>query len=218
MPETQFAWRSMKDAPTDGKTAIVARHRPNDKTPHGWIATILLGHDDDEEPGAQDTILHYNGNALYCGFRGVWDGWMYPEEFAALSAALAEAEARGRRAGIERAAAYHHQWEVRNREAGSPTTARRHAKYTLAIRALATAAPAETEERGTGWRPIAEAPKDGRMIGVPGGCAYWSPADECWVSGVGGAYGRQIRWPLTVWKDLTPPQPTATATREDGHA
>lgn len=88
------AWRPMEDAPTG--VPIVAKHKPNKATPHGWVATILLGHDDEDEPGELDTILHYNGDALYRGFHGCWDGWMTCEEAGSLinRSALAEDTAR----------------------------------------------------------------------------------------------------------------------------
>lgn len=79
------AWRPMKDAPADGKTQIVARHQSNDQTPHGWIATITIDPDDEDRRSGLDTIIHYNGERLLSGFHGMWTGWMYPEEFAALA-------------------------------------------------------------------------------------------------------------------------------------
>ena len=81
----------MTTAPQDGKTQIVARHAPNEHTPHGWIATITMDPDDPDEHrrSGLDTIVHYNGDALLRGFHGMWTGWMYPEEFAALASAPA---------------------------------------------------------------------------------------------------------------------------------
>ena len=107
MLEVTYGWRLMKDAPTDGKTQIVARHEPNKHTPHGWVATILRGDGDYEEsPHPFDQILHYNGDVLVIRFHvhGMWTGWMYPEEFAGLSDALATAVARARREALEEAA------------------------------------------------------------------------------------------------------------------
>lgn len=82
--------------------------------------------------------------------------------------------------------------------------------------ALAQAVAAAREE--TGWQPIETAPRDGRMIGVPGGCAYWSPRMERWAAGVGASYGRPIEWPVTVWKSLDPPTPAQTDTAPGGRA
>ncbi|AWV18770.1 hypothetical protein A3862_27195 [Methylobacterium sp. XJLW] len=64
----------MKDAPTG--VPIIAKHKPNAAMPHGWVATIKLGHGDDEEAGCYDTILHYNGEESFRGFRGTWTGWL----------------------------------------------------------------------------------------------------------------------------------------------
>ncbi|MHC2016368.1 hypothetical protein [Methylobacterium sp. CM6247] len=88
------AWRPMKDAPKG--FPIVAKHKPNSAMPHGWIATILLGHGDEDEPGSLDTILHYNGTSIYGVFHGCWDGWMPLEEVGSLihRSALAEDTAR----------------------------------------------------------------------------------------------------------------------------
>lgn len=85
------AWRPMKDAPTG--VPIVAKHKPNKAMPHGWIATILLGRDDEDE---LDIILHYNGDVSRYGFHGCWDGWMTCEEAGSLihRSALAEDTAR----------------------------------------------------------------------------------------------------------------------------
>lgn len=81
----EAAWRPMKDAPADGKTLIVARHQPNEHTPHGWIATILRGDGDEESANHYDQIIHYNGDRLQSNFRGMWTGWMHPEEFSAIA-------------------------------------------------------------------------------------------------------------------------------------
>ncbi len=76
-------WRPMNTAPRDGKTQIVAKHKPNEHTPDGWIATITIDPDDGEYRwGGLDTIKHYNGDALMHGFHGVWTGWLYPQEVA----------------------------------------------------------------------------------------------------------------------------------------
>lgn len=82
--------------------------------------------------------------------------------------------------------------------------------------ALAQAVAAARAE--TDWRPIETAPRDGRMIGVPGGCAYWSPRMERWAAGVGESYGRPIEWPVTIWKSLDPPTPAQTDTAPGGRA
>lgn len=66
-------------------------------------------------------------------------------------------------------------------------------------------AEAVASARAEGWQPIETAPRDGQMIGVPGGCAFWAPGQKCWVTGVGQSYGRPIQWDLTVWKSLAPP-------------
>lgn len=85
--------------------------------------------------------------------------------------ALAEAEARGRRQGLEEAAAYHDGYEARGQAAGTLTTARLHAKYATAIRSLATA-PAETQKPETGesvagWRLVPnEAPEAAKRAGT----------------------------------------------------
>jgi hypothetical protein len=83
--EAGLSWRDMKDAPKG--TPIIAKHKPNSLMPHGWVAVILLGHRDEEEAGSLDTILHYNGNALYSGFHGCWDGWLPVDALAARPAA-----------------------------------------------------------------------------------------------------------------------------------
>ena len=96
-----------------------------------------------------------------------------------------------------------------------------------AVTEAATAAPAETEERGTGWRPIAEAPKGrdatGKMpiillIGTyPTG--HWSDVRQGWWDDLGGCWERWSHaFPPSHFMIVTTPQPTATATREDGHA
>ena len=67
----------------------------------------------------------------------------------AVAAALAEARTEGRRQGLEEAAKWHDQWQVRNRDMGSQSRARLHGRYATAIRSLATA-PAETQKPETG--------------------------------------------------------------------
>ena len=67
-------WCDMRTAPFG--QPIIARHKPTSRMPHGWVATICLGHGDHEEPGVTDTILHYNGDDLLNRFHGVWTGWL----------------------------------------------------------------------------------------------------------------------------------------------
>ncbi|SFM96969.1 R67 dihydrofolate reductase [Methylobacterium pseudosasicola] len=73
-PVAGVAWLPMKDAPTG--VPIIAKHKPNARMPLGWVGTIKLGHGDEEETDALDTILHYNGDSLIWNFHGCWEGWV----------------------------------------------------------------------------------------------------------------------------------------------
>lgn len=160
--------------------------------------------------------------------------------------ALAEAEARGMRAGIERAAEVAEE-DLRStlaKELGhEPDWFIRAKAIAKAIRALATAALAETEERGTGaservrhlkrgteYEVLGEAEAqianritcpDGIGNGVLPNSSILREGDRLTV--YRGADGKLwCRFP-DEFRDgrfvtITPPQPTATATREDGHA
>jgi NTP pyrophosphatase (non-canonical NTP hydrolase) len=69
------------------------------------------------------------------------------------------------------------------------------------------------------WRDIATAPRNGRLIIVPGGVAFWRaggvpgiPDEGAWCTITGEAWpGRPIEWPVTVWMPL-PDAPTGART------
>jgi hypothetical protein len=57
----------------------------------------------------------------------------------------------------------------------------------------------------TEWQPIETAPKDGTLIIVPGGLAYWRN-DEGWHTVTGEDWpGKPIRWEVTHWMPLPEP-------------
>lgn len=63
-----------------------------------------------------------------------------------------------------------------------------------------------------GWRPIAEAPRDGTHFIVPGGTAYWNAGLKLWIS---DQANRAIQWDVKVWMPLPSP-PTTSEGGEDG--
>jgi hypothetical protein len=78
------------------------------------------------------------------------------------------------------------------------------------------------------WREIETAPKDGTVIIVPGGIAYWRERRNHW-EGPGGWYtltacdwpGRPIQWEVKVWQPLPEPPMTtkqASDTTADAEA
>lgn len=67
------------------------------------------------------------------------------------------------------------------------------------------------------WQPIESAPRDGTMIIVPGGIAYWRErlnhweGPACWMSITGlEKPGRPIQWKVTCWMPFPSPPPTAS--------
>ncbi len=72
------------------------------------------------------------------------------------------------------------------------------------------AALAELSElrKASQWRPIESAPRDGTVIIVHGGVAYWNPAFQCWFSCMAQ---RPIQWKLTHWMPLPPPPAKETS-------
>lgn len=64
----------MNTAPRDGTPIGVLHKKVNGKA--NWVGTVRLGRDSDD-PNARnhDVIVHYNGDNLITGFRGVYIGW-----------------------------------------------------------------------------------------------------------------------------------------------
>lgn len=64
----------------------------------------------------------------------------------------------------------------------------------------------ERLRKETRWQPIETAPKDGTIILVPGGIAYWPPLFNEWRSITAEPYpGRPIEWDVRYWRPLPAP-------------
>lgn len=75
--QTPAGLRDMKDAPKG--VPIVVRMAPSDRMPDGWVATVRLQDKPDWEDDHWtdgDALLHYNGDVLVAGFKGVYEGWL----------------------------------------------------------------------------------------------------------------------------------------------
>ncbi len=56
------------------------------------------------------------------------------------------------------------------------------------------------------WMEISTAPKDGTIILVSGGIAYWREKEQAWFTLTAEAYpGRPIQWEVTHWMPLPNP-------------